>query len=87
MRFLGARVVLTPAAGRALGRVRKATELAEAHAWFMTRQFENPANADIHSRATAREIVVDFAGRRLEFVFFRLRTDDEPMGYSGLSAD
>ena len=54
MRFLDARVVLTPAAERALGMVKKATELAEVHGWFMTRQFENPVNADIHSRTTAR---------------------------------
>src|SRR5947199_6226174 len=66
MRFLGARVVLTPAAERAVGMVRKAVELAAAHGWFMTRQFENEANADIHSRTTAREIVDDFAGDRLD---------------------
>src|SRR5215212_8601770 len=65
MRFLGARVVLTPAAGRALGMVNKAIELAQAHGWFLTRQFENEANADIHSRTTAREIVRDFAGEKL----------------------
>src|ERR1700686_2246823 len=57
MRFLGAKVVLTPAAGRGLGMVAKDVELAEAHGWFMTRQFENEANADYHSRTTAREIV------------------------------
>jgi len=67
MRFLGAKVVLTPAAGRAFGMVVKATELAEAHSWFLTRQFENEANADIHSRTTAREIVDDFAGEKLDY--------------------
>jgi cysteine synthase A len=67
MRFLGAKVVLTPAAGRAVGMVAKAVELAKAHGWFLTRQFENEANADIHSRTTAREIVADFRGERLDY--------------------
>ena len=62
MRFLGAKVVLTPAAGRAVAMVEKATELAKAHGWFLTRQFENEANPDIHSRTTAREIIDAFAG-------------------------
>ena len=67
MRFLGAKVVLTPAADRGMGMVNKAVELAQAHGWFLTRQFENEANADIHSRTTAREIVADFAGERLDY--------------------
>jgi cysteine synthase A len=67
MRFLGAKVILTPAAERGTGMVRKAAELAETHGWFLTRQFENEANADMHSRTTAREIVDDFAGRRLDW--------------------
>ena len=67
MRFLGAKVVLTPAAERAFGMVNKAQELAKAHGWFMTRQFENPANPDIHSRTTAREIIDDFKGARLDY--------------------
>jgi cysteine synthase A len=67
MRFLGAKVVLTPAAQRAVGMVKKTVELAEANGWFMTRQFENEANADFHSRTTAREIVDDFAGERLDY--------------------
>jgi cysteine synthase A len=67
MRFLGARVVLTPAAGRAVGMVQKAVELAKAHGWFLTRQFENEANADMHSRTTAREIIDDFKGERLDY--------------------
>jgi cysteine synthase len=67
MRFLGAKVVLTPAAGGGTGMVKKATELAEMHDWFLTRQFENEANADIHSRTTAREILADFAGERLDY--------------------
>src|SRR5271167_4961522 len=67
MRFLGAKVVLTPAAGRGLGMVAKAVELAQAHGWFLTRQFENEANADMHSRTTAREIIEDFRGERLDY--------------------
>ncbi|MGE0724829.1 MAG: PLP-dependent cysteine synthase family protein [Alphaproteobacteria bacterium] len=67
MRFLGAKVVLTPAAGRAVAMVTKAVELAETHGWFLTRQFENPANADMHARTTAREIVADFRGERLDY--------------------
>jgi len=67
MRFLGAKVVLTPASGRAVGMVDKAVELANAHGWFLTRQFENEANADFHSRTTAREIVEDFAGEPLDY--------------------
>jgi len=67
MRFLGAKVVLTPAAGRGLGMVAKAVELAETHGWFLTRQFTNEANADMHSRTTAREILDDFNGERLDY--------------------
>jgi cysteine synthase A len=67
MRFLGAKVVLTPAAGRAVGMVVKAVELAKTHGWFLTRQFENEANADIHSRTTAREIIADFKGQKLDY--------------------
>jgi cysteine synthase A len=67
MRFLGAKVVLTPAAARGFGMVAKAIELAEAHDWFLTRQFENEANADMHSRTTAKEILDDFAGERLDY--------------------
>src|SRR5437762_13280772 len=54
MRFLGAKVVITPAAERGMGMVKKAVELAETHGWFLTRQFENEANPDMHSRTTAR---------------------------------
>src|SRR5215510_5630536 len=67
MRFLGAKVVLTPAAGRAVAMVTKAVELANKHGWFLTRQFENEANPDYHSRTTAREIVDDFKGERLAY--------------------
>src|SRR6202041_68746 len=67
MRFLGAKVVLTPAAARGFGMGAKAVELAEKHGWFLTRQFENEANADMHSRTTAREIIDDFQGERLDY--------------------
>lgn len=67
MRFLGAKVVLTPAAAKGTGMVNKATELAEANGWFQTRQFENEANADIHSRTTAQEILADFEGEPLDY--------------------
>ena len=67
MRFLGAKVVITPAAERAVGMIKKMEELAAAHDWFMTRQFENEANPDYHSRTTAREILADFAGERLDY--------------------
>jgi cysteine synthase A len=60
MRFLGAKVVLTPAAGRGMAMVAKAQELAKKNGWFLTRQFENEANPDMHSRTTAREIIGDF---------------------------
>src|SRR6201994_4553449 len=67
MRFLGAKIVLTPAAARGTGMVAKAIELAEKHGWFLTRQFENEANADMHSRTTAKEILEDFKGERLDY--------------------
>jgi cysteine synthase A len=67
MRFLGAKVILTPASARAVGMVAKAVELAETHGWFYTRQFENEANADMHSRTTAQEILSDFKGERLDY--------------------
>ena len=67
MRFLGAKVVITPAAERGFGMVNKAKELAKTHGWFLTRQFENEANPDMHSRTTAREIVNDFKGERLDY--------------------
>jgi cysteine synthase A len=68
MRAYGARVILTPAAEKASGMVRRAAELAEQNGWFQTRQFENPANAGIHRRTTAREILQDFDGLPLDFV-------------------
>jgi cysteine synthase A len=67
MRFLGAKVVLTPAALRATGMVEKTIELSKKHGWFWARQFENPANPDMHERTTAREIMKDFEGERLDY--------------------
>ena len=67
MRFLGAKVIVTPAAERAVGMINKAIELAKAHGWFMTRQFENEANPDYHTETTAREILDDFSGERLDY--------------------
>lgn len=67
MRMLGARVILTPAAERGVGMVKKAAELAKKHGWFLANQFENPANPAYHRQTTGAEIVSDFAGRRLDF--------------------
>ena len=67
LRFLGAKVVLTPAAEKGTGMLAKAVELAQTHGWFLCRQFENQANADVHSRTTAQEILADFAGERLDY--------------------
>ena len=67
MRFLGAKVVLTPAALKGSGMLAKAVELAERHGWFLCRQFENEANAEVHSRTTAPEILETFAGEPLDY--------------------
>jgi cysteine synthase len=67
MRFLGAKVVLTPAALRATGMLAMAVDLAERHGWFLTRQFENEANPDMHTATTAREIIRDFEGEALDY--------------------
>jgi cysteine synthase A len=67
MRALGAKVILTPAAERGSGMVRKAAELAEKHGWFPARQFENEANPAFHRNTTGPEILSDFASRRLDF--------------------
>jgi len=67
MRFLGAKVVLTPAAEKGSGMLAKAVELAQAHGWFLCRQFENEANADMHSRTTAAEILADFENDSLDY--------------------
>ncbi|MCH7869930.1 MAG: cysteine synthase A [Myxococcales bacterium] len=67
MRFLGAKVILTPAAERGTGMLNKASELAEKNGWYLTRQFDNEANADIHSRTTAPEILAAFEGDGLDY--------------------
>ena len=67
LRFLGAKVVLTPAAQKGTGMLAKAAELAQAHGWFLCRQFENEANANVHSATTAQEILADFKGERLDY--------------------
>ena len=68
MRMLGAKVVLTPKAEKGTGMYRKAVELAEKHGWFLARQFETSANADIHEATTAQEILGDFKDQRLDYV-------------------
>ena len=67
MRALGAKVILTPAAERGSGMVRKAEELARQHGWLLARQFENEANPAFHRQTTGPEILRDFAGRRLDY--------------------
>src|SRR6195256_6328330 len=67
MRMLGAKVILTPAAERGSGMVRKAEELARKHGWFLARQFENEANPEYHRNTTGPEILRDFAGKRLDY--------------------
>ena len=67
MRALGSKVVLTPAAERGTGMVKKAQELAAKHGWFLARQFENPANPAYHAQTTGPEILRDFAGKNLDY--------------------
>lgn len=67
MRALGAKVILTPAGLRGTGMVNKARELAEKHGWFLARQFENEANPAYHANTTGPEILLDFAGKRLDY--------------------
>ncbi|NGX15689.1 cysteine synthase A [Wenzhouxiangella sp. XN24] len=67
MKALGAKVILTPAAERGTGMVRRAEELAKKHGWFLARQFENEANPAFHRNTTGPEILSDFAGRRLDY--------------------
>ena len=67
MRFLGAKVILTPSAQRGTGMLKKAVELAEKNSWYLTNQFSNEANADMHSKTTAQEILRDFEGQPLDY--------------------
>ena len=84
MRFLGARVVLTPAALGATGMIDKARELAAANGWFMTRQFENEANPAYHAKTTAQEILRDFAGQRLDYWVSGFGTGGTLKGVAGV---
>ena len=68
MRFLGAKVILTPRAQKAFGMYQKTVQLADKHGWFFARQFESTANAETHENTTAREILGDFDGQRLDYV-------------------
>merc|ERR1711933_361511 len=67
MRALGAKVILTPAAQRGTGMVKKAKELADAHGWFLASQFENEANPAYHANTTGPEILMDFKGKQLDY--------------------
>jgi len=87
LRFLGAQVVLTPAPMRGTGMLAKAVELAEAHGWFLCRQFENEANAEIHSRTTAQEILEDFDGERLDYWVTGFGTGGTLKGVARVLAD
>ena len=80
MRFLGAKVVLTPAALKGSGMLAKAVELAGEHGWFLARQFENEANADAHSRTTAPEILEAFADTHLDYWVTGFGTGGEHIG-------
>jgi cysteine synthase len=87
MRFLGAKVIITPAPQRGLGMVKKANELAEKNGWFLTRQFTNEANADFHSKTTAQEILRDFEGDRLDYWVTGFGTGGTLKGVSRVLAD
>jgi cysteine synthase len=82
LRFLGAKVVLTPAAEKGTGMLNKAIELAEKHGWFLCRQFENPANAAAHMRTTAREILADFRDEALHYFVTGFGTGGTLLGVS-----
>ena len=82
MRMLGAKVVLTPKAEKGTGMYKKAVELAEKHGWFLARQFETTANADIHEATTAQEIINDFKDRRLDYVVTGYGTGGTATGLS-----
>lgn len=82
LRFLGAKVVLTPASEKGSGMLNKAIELASAHGYYLCRQFENEANADVHSRTTAPEILQDFAGERVDYFVTGFGTGGTLLGVS-----
>jgi cysteine synthase len=87
MRFLGAKVIITPAPQRGTGMVKKAVELAEKNGWFLTRQFENEANADFHSKTTAQEILRDFEGDPLDYWVTGFGTGGTLKGVARVLAD
>ncbi|WP_158794492.1 cysteine synthase A [Granulicella sp. L60] len=87
MRFLGAKVILTPGPVRGTGMVKKAEELAEKNGWFLPRQFSNEANADMHSRTTAQEILRDFEGDRLDYFVTGFGTGGTLKGVSRVLAE
>ncbi len=87
MRFLGAKVVLTPAAEKGTGMVNKAIELAEANDWFQTKQFENDANPAIHEATTAQEILADFDGEALDYWVTGFGTGGTVKGVAGVLAE
>src|ERR1700686_92575 len=85
MRMFGARVLLTPAAERGSGMVRKAEELAKKHGWFLARQFENLANPAYHRSTTGPEILSDFAAKRLDYFVTGWGTGGTPTGARAMS--
>jgi cysteine synthase A len=87
MRFLGAKVIITPGPARGTGMVQKASELAQKNGWFLTRQFTNEANADMHSRTTAQEILRDFEGDPLDYWVTGFGTGGTLKGVSRVLAD
>src|ERR1700722_4602632 len=87
MRFLGAKVIITPGPARGTGMVQKANELAQKNGWFLTRQFTNEANADMHSRTTAQEILRDFEGDQLDYWVTGFGTGGPLKGVSRVPAE
>ncbi len=84
LRFLGAKVVLTPAANKGSGMIEKAAQLAEKHGWFLARQFDNPANAETHARTTAEEILADFGADGLDYFVSGLGTGGTMLGVASV---
>jgi cysteine synthase A len=82
LRFLGAKVILTPASEKGTGMLNKAVELAETHGWFLCRQFENAANAEVHRRTTAPEILADLDGEPLHYFVTGFGTGGTLLGVS-----
>lgn len=87
IRYLGAKVILTPASEKGTGMLAKAVELADEHGWFLCRQFANEANADIHSKTTAREIIRDFPNGSLDYFVTGFGTGGTLKGISRVLRD